>query len=61
MVVGVLFQLPSGLANGGLFNFVAESSTGSDESYAAGFRGRSPFFFVLAKHGHTLAKPMHTS
>ncbi|KAM0786574.1 hypothetical protein ACM66B_002030 [Microbotryomycetes sp. NB124-2] len=37
MVAGVLLQLPSGLANGGLLRFAAESSDGSS-SYAAGFQ-----------------------
>ncbi|KAK4055809.1 pheromone-regulated protein prm10 [Microbotryomycetes sp. JL221] len=40
MVAGVLLQLPSGLANGGLLRFAAESSdgSGSSSSYAAGFQ-----------------------
>ncbi|GHJ86303.1 hypothetical protein NliqN6_2705 [Naganishia liquefaciens] len=37
MLVGVLFQLPSGLGNGGLFNFVQEGATGSTTTYSAGF------------------------
>ncbi|KAK4046802.1 pheromone-regulated protein prm10 [Microbotryomycetes sp. JL201] len=37
MVAGVLLQLPSGLANGGLLRFAAESSDGTS-SYAAGFQ-----------------------
>lgn len=39
MLVGVLFQLPSGLGNGGLFNFAAESADGSSSSYSTGFQG----------------------
>lgn len=39
MLVGVLFQLPSGLGNGGLFNFVQEGATGSSTTYSAGFSG----------------------
>lgn len=42
MLVGVLFQLPSGLGNGGLFNFVQEGSSGSSNTYSAGFSGNSP-------------------
>jgi uncharacterized membrane protein YjjB (DUF3815 family) len=41
MVVGVLFQLPSGLSNGGLFAFAKEGSDGSTETYSTGFSGRS--------------------
>lgn len=36
-LVGILFQLPSGLGNGGLFNFATENSDGSSTSYASGF------------------------
>lgn len=36
-VTGVLFQLPSGLANGGIFNFAAQSSSGSSDAYSSGF------------------------
>lgn len=44
MVAGVLLQLPSGLANGGLLRFAAEStktsssSSSGESSYAAGFQ-----------------------
>lgn len=40
MLVGVLFQLPSGLGNGGLFNFVQEGTSGSSTTYSAGFSGK---------------------
>ncbi|OCF33455.1 hypothetical protein I316_04875 [Kwoniella heveanensis BCC8398] len=36
-VTGILFQLPSGLSNGGIFNFAAESSDGSATAYSDGF------------------------
>ncbi|WWC70782.1 uncharacterized protein I206_104734 [Kwoniella pini CBS 10737] len=36
-VTGILFQLPSGLSNGGIFNFAAESSDGSSTAYSSGF------------------------
>ncbi|WVO12578.1 hypothetical protein L204_100182 [Cryptococcus depauperatus] len=36
-VTGILFQLPSGLSNGGIFNFAAESSSGSSTAYSDGF------------------------
>jgi hypothetical protein len=42
MLVGVLFQLPSGLGNGGLFNFVQEGASGSSTTYSAGFSGQDP-------------------
>ncbi|WVR06319.1 hypothetical protein IAU60_003349 [Kwoniella sp. DSM 27419] len=37
-VTGILFQLPSGLSNGGIFNFAAESSDGSANAYSDGFQ-----------------------
>ncbi|KAH9840878.1 uncharacterized protein C8Q71DRAFT_702019 [Rhodofomes roseus] len=39
MITGILFQLPSGLANGGLFTFVTAETDGtsSSESYLSGF------------------------
>ncbi|KAK8858543.1 hypothetical protein IAR55_002772 [Kwoniella newhampshirensis] len=37
-VTGILFQLPSGLSNGGIFNFAAESSDGSSTAYSDGFQ-----------------------
>ncbi|KAG1849549.1 hypothetical protein C8R48DRAFT_641199 [Suillus tomentosus] len=37
MITGILFQLPSGLGNGGLFNFVVDQTTGSSSSYQSGF------------------------
>lgn len=36
-VVGILFQLPSGLSNGGIFNFVVESTSGNSDAYSSGF------------------------
>ncbi|KAH9895599.1 DUF1212-domain-containing protein [Cubamyces lactineus] len=40
MITGILFQLPSGLANGGLFTFVHQQETGSssNEVYLSGFQ-----------------------
>ncbi|EIW52517.1 DUF1212-domain-containing protein [Trametes versicolor FP-101664 SS1] len=40
MITGILFQLPSGLANGGLFTFVQqqESGSSSNEAYLSGFQ-----------------------
>ncbi|KAI0773058.1 DUF1212-domain-containing protein [Trametes elegans] len=40
MITGILFQLPSGLANGGLFTFVhqQESGSSSSEAYLSGFQ-----------------------
>ncbi|OAX39469.1 DUF1212-domain-containing protein [Rhizopogon vinicolor AM-OR11-026] len=37
MITGILFQLPSGLGNGGLFNFVSDQTSGSSSSYSSGF------------------------
>jgi len=37
MITGILFQLPSGLGNGGLFNFVSDQTSGSSSSYLSGF------------------------
>jgi len=37
MITGILFQLPSGLANGGLLAFAVENNTGSSDSYSQGF------------------------
>ncbi|ORX40084.1 hypothetical protein BD324DRAFT_648693 [Kockovaella imperatae] len=37
-VVGILFQLPSGLANGGIFNFAQESTSGNSNAYSDGFQ-----------------------
>jgi len=36
-ITGILFQLPSGLGNGGLFNFVSDQTSGSSSSYLSGF------------------------
>jgi len=38
MITGILFQLPSGLGNGGLLTFAQESSEGSTTSYLSGFQ-----------------------
>lgn len=38
-ITGILFQLPSGLANGGLLTFAANDNKGQQfESYQAGFQ-----------------------
>ena len=39
-IIAILFQLPSGVANGGLFTFVSESDSGqtSNEVYLSGFQ-----------------------
>ncbi|KAG2071228.1 DUF1212-domain-containing protein [Suillus decipiens] len=37
MITGILFQLPSGLGSGGLFNFVVDQTSGSSSSYLSGF------------------------
>lgn len=37
-VVGILFQLPSGLSNGGIFSFASENQSGSGNSYSDGFQ-----------------------
>jgi len=37
MITGILFQLPSGLGNGGLLNFVSDQTSGSASSYLSGF------------------------
>ncbi|KAJ8591269.1 DUF1212-domain-containing protein [Rhizopogon salebrosus TDB-379] len=37
MITSILFQLPSGLGNGGLFNFVSDQTSGSSSSYLSGF------------------------
>ncbi|WVQ82976.1 hypothetical protein IAT38_005114 [Cryptococcus sp. DSM 104549] len=36
-VPGILIQLPSGLSNGGIFNFASESASGSSTAYSDGF------------------------
>lgn len=39
MITGILFQLPSGLGNGGLITFASQNnSSGSSTSYLSGFR-----------------------
>ncbi|CAA7264465.1 unnamed protein product [Cyclocybe aegerita] len=38
MITGILFQLPSGLGNGGLLSYASEQASGSSESYLSGFR-----------------------
>lgn len=37
-VVGILFQLPSGLGNGGIFSFASENQSGSGNAYSDGFQ-----------------------
>lgn len=36
-ITGILFQLPSGLGNGGLLTFAQEQNEGSTTSYLSGF------------------------
>ncbi|KAF9233444.1 hypothetical protein BU15DRAFT_53866 [Melanogaster broomeanus] len=38
MLTGILFQVPSGLGNGGLLNFVSAQTAGSSSSYLSGFQ-----------------------
>jgi len=38
MITGVLFQLPSGLGNGGLLHFASQQASGSSTSYLTGFQ-----------------------
>ncbi|KAF8308758.1 DUF1212-domain-containing protein [Clavulina sp. PMI_390] len=38
MITGILFQLPSGLSNGGLLAFASQTQSGSTTSYATGFQ-----------------------
>lgn len=38
MITGILFQLPSGLGNGGLFSFAEKQISGSSTSYLSGFQ-----------------------
>ncbi|KAI0287073.1 hypothetical protein BC826DRAFT_74601 [Russula brevipes] len=38
MITGVLFQLPSGLGNGGLLHFASQQASGSSASYLSGFQ-----------------------
>ncbi|KAI0051865.1 DUF1212-domain-containing protein [Auriscalpium vulgare] len=38
MITGILFQLPSGLGNGGLLHFASEQTSGSSTSYISGFQ-----------------------
>ncbi|KAF9222193.1 DUF1212-domain-containing protein [Gyrodon lividus] len=38
MITGILFQVPSGLGNGGLLNFVSDQTAGSSSSYLSGFQ-----------------------
>ena len=37
-ITGILFQVPSGLGNGGLLNFVSDQTSGSSSSYISGFQ-----------------------
>ncbi|KAG2360229.1 hypothetical protein BDR07DRAFT_1413072 [Suillus spraguei] len=37
MITGILFQVPSGLGKGGLFDFVVDQTSGSSSSYLSGF------------------------
>ncbi|KAI9461872.1 hypothetical protein F5148DRAFT_1276653 [Russula earlei] len=38
MITGILFQLPSGLGNGGLLHFASQQASGSSTSYLTGFQ-----------------------
>jgi len=38
MITGILFQLPSGLGNGGLLHFASQQASGSSASYLTGFQ-----------------------
>jgi uncharacterized membrane protein YjjB (DUF3815 family) len=38
MITGILFQLPSGLSNGGLITFASQSTSGQSNSYLSGFQ-----------------------
>ncbi|KAJ7127890.1 hypothetical protein C8R44DRAFT_830322 [Mycena epipterygia] len=38
MITGILFQLPSGLGNGGLLTYASEKTAGSSTSYLSGFQ-----------------------
>ncbi|KAJ7100584.1 hypothetical protein C8R43DRAFT_247729 [Mycena crocata] len=38
MITGILFQLPSGLGNGGLLTYASEKTDGSSNSYLSGFQ-----------------------
>ncbi|PVG00329.1 DUF1212-domain-containing protein [Serendipita vermifera] len=38
MITGILFQLPTGLSNGGLLAFASQSTQGSPNTYASGFQ-----------------------
>ncbi|KAI0247757.1 hypothetical protein BJV78DRAFT_1243036 [Lactifluus subvellereus] len=38
MITGILFQLPSGLGNGGLLHFASQQASGSSTSYLSGFQ-----------------------
>ncbi|KZV65985.1 DUF1212-domain-containing protein [Peniophora sp. CONT] len=38
MITGIMFQLPSGLSNGGLITFASNSTDGDSNSYLSGFQ-----------------------
>ncbi|KAJ6455277.1 hypothetical protein C8R47DRAFT_1228304 [Mycena vitilis] len=38
MITGILFQLPSGLGNGGLLTYASEKTAGNSSSYLSGFQ-----------------------
>lgn len=38
MITGILFQLPSGLGNGGLLTFAEQTTSGQSSSYLSGFQ-----------------------
>ena len=37
-ITGIMFQLPSGLSNGGLITFASNSTDGDSNSYLSGFQ-----------------------
>jgi hypothetical protein len=37
-ITGILFQLPSGLGNGGLLTYASEKTAGNSTSYLSGFQ-----------------------
>ncbi len=39
MLVGILFQLPSGLSNGGILSFAATTQSDTATTYTSGFQG----------------------
>ncbi len=46
MLVGILFQLPSGLANGGILTFASSTTNDTETTYANGFGAASSLVSV---------------